>query len=37
MQLKKILLRAPNWIGDTAVATPAMKPSAQNSPTLKSQ
>jgi heptosyltransferase-2 len=25
MQLKKILLRAPNWIGDTAVATPAMK------------
>jgi len=25
MQLKKILLRAPNWVGDTAVATPAMK------------
>ena len=25
MQLKKILLRAPNWLGDTVVATPAMK------------
>jgi len=25
MQLKKILLRAPNWVGDSAVATPAMK------------
>ena len=25
MQLKKILLRAPNWVGDTAVATPSMK------------
>jgi len=25
MQLKKILLRAPNWVGDTAVATPAMR------------
>jgi len=25
MQLKKILLRAPNWIGDAAVATPTMK------------
>jgi len=25
MQLKKILLRAPNWVGDSAVATPAMR------------
>jgi heptosyltransferase-2 len=25
MQLKNILLRAPNWVGDTAVATPTMK------------
>jgi len=25
MQLKKILLRAPNWVGDSAVATPAIK------------
>jgi heptosyltransferase II len=25
MELKKILLRAPNWVGDTAVATPTMK------------
>ncbi|HLQ76152.1 MAG TPA: lipopolysaccharide heptosyltransferase II, partial [Terriglobia bacterium] len=25
MHLKKILLRAPNWLGDTVVATPAMK------------
>jgi len=25
MPLKKILLRAPNWVGDSAVATPSMK------------
>jgi heptosyltransferase II len=25
MQLKKILLRAPNWVGDSAVASPAMR------------
>jgi heptosyltransferase II len=25
MQVRRILLRAPNWIGDTAVATPAMR------------
>jgi heptosyltransferase-2 len=25
MSLKKILVRAPNWVGDSAVATPSMK------------
>lgn len=25
MQVKKVLLRAPNWLGDAAVATPAMR------------